>query len=287
LALCVCFVDRCLSFCPFCFGHCVVCSSSIYGFWLPLGYCQTLLERLFWYSRVLLTCHTGDIINIEGFPRYQVLRCYIRNRLPNSMISIIIWSIVDLGTSRGLHVVKFKSTLNIICRWRWYLKNKYQYSSEIVKSVIPLQSKVKKKISTASNKTIYKMETFTHVKLQPMMKTVVSLYAGLLQNWHSDHIYKCINITKVNLNLKVYLKYIKTINISHNRYASSLTDTSHEIALLVQVIHRSIKTTWQTMIIKYPFCLLYKGSSKLWIQWPSLCPWKPMGTQVSYTNVAC
>ena len=31
LVLCVCFVDRCLSFCPFSFGHCVVCS-SIYGF---------------------------------------------------------------------------------------------------------------------------------------------------------------------------------------------------------------------------------------------------------------
>jgi hypothetical protein len=29
---CVCFVDRCLSFCPFSFGHYVVCSSSIYGF---------------------------------------------------------------------------------------------------------------------------------------------------------------------------------------------------------------------------------------------------------------
>ena len=35
LVLCVCFVDRCLSFCTFSFGHCVVCSSSIYGFWLP------------------------------------------------------------------------------------------------------------------------------------------------------------------------------------------------------------------------------------------------------------
>ena len=34
LALCVCFVDRCL---------CVVCSSSIYGYWLLLGYLQTLL----------------------------------------------------------------------------------------------------------------------------------------------------------------------------------------------------------------------------------------------------
>ena len=32
LVLCVCFVDRCLSFCLFSFGHCVVCSSSIYRF---------------------------------------------------------------------------------------------------------------------------------------------------------------------------------------------------------------------------------------------------------------
>ena len=42
LAVCVCFVDRCLSFCTFSFGHCVVCSSSIYGFWLLLWYLQTL-----------------------------------------------------------------------------------------------------------------------------------------------------------------------------------------------------------------------------------------------------
>jgi hypothetical protein len=32
LVLYVCFVDRCLSFCTFSFGHCVVGSSSIYGF---------------------------------------------------------------------------------------------------------------------------------------------------------------------------------------------------------------------------------------------------------------
>jgi hypothetical protein len=44
LGLCVCFVDCCLSFCPFSFDHCVVCSSLIYGFWLPLWYLQTLLR---------------------------------------------------------------------------------------------------------------------------------------------------------------------------------------------------------------------------------------------------
>ena len=35
LVLYVGFVDCCLSFCTFSFGYCVVCSSSIYGFWLP------------------------------------------------------------------------------------------------------------------------------------------------------------------------------------------------------------------------------------------------------------
>ena len=35
LVLCPCFVDHCLSFCLFSFGHCVVCPSSIYRFWLP------------------------------------------------------------------------------------------------------------------------------------------------------------------------------------------------------------------------------------------------------------
>ena len=37
------YVDCFLSFCTFSFGHCVVCFSSIYGFWLPLWYLQTLL----------------------------------------------------------------------------------------------------------------------------------------------------------------------------------------------------------------------------------------------------
>jgi hypothetical protein len=44
LVLCVCLVDRCLSFCTFSFGHCVVCPFSIYGFWLPIWYLQTLLS---------------------------------------------------------------------------------------------------------------------------------------------------------------------------------------------------------------------------------------------------
>ena len=36
IVLYVCFVDHWVFFCTFPFGHCAVCSSSIYGFWLPL-----------------------------------------------------------------------------------------------------------------------------------------------------------------------------------------------------------------------------------------------------------
>jgi hypothetical protein len=48
LVVYVCFVDRCLSFCPFSFGHCtcVVYSSSIYRFWLPPWYLHTLFHTL-------------------------------------------------------------------------------------------------------------------------------------------------------------------------------------------------------------------------------------------------
>jgi hypothetical protein len=46
LVLCICFVDSFLSFCLFYFGHCVVCHSSIYGFWLPLWYLQTLHSKV-------------------------------------------------------------------------------------------------------------------------------------------------------------------------------------------------------------------------------------------------
>jgi hypothetical protein len=47
LVLCVSFVEHCFSFSTFSFGHCFLCS-SIYGFWLPLWYLQTLLKCYFW-----------------------------------------------------------------------------------------------------------------------------------------------------------------------------------------------------------------------------------------------
>jgi hypothetical protein len=72
LVLCVCFLDRCLSSWPFSFGHCVVCL-SIYGFWLPLWYLQTLLKRTFVVITISNHPYTNsnwqytEIFNITAF----------------------------------------------------------------------------------------------------------------------------------------------------------------------------------------------------------------------------
>jgi hypothetical protein len=41
--------------CTFSFGHCVICSSSIYGFWLPLWYLQTLLVTFSKYVWIFIS----------------------------------------------------------------------------------------------------------------------------------------------------------------------------------------------------------------------------------------
>ena len=68
LILCVDFEDRCLSFCTFSFGHCVVCSSSIYRFWLPLWYLQTLLSILF------ISVHCSVLYLEHAFTEHLVWR---------------------------------------------------------------------------------------------------------------------------------------------------------------------------------------------------------------------
>ena len=44
LVLYICFVDRWLSYSTISFGHCLVCSSWIYGFWLPRWYLLHLIH---------------------------------------------------------------------------------------------------------------------------------------------------------------------------------------------------------------------------------------------------
>ena len=81
LVLCVWFIDRCLSFCTFSFGHCVVCSSSIYGFWLPLLYLQTLLANHYIFLCCVFVCfpsfYTCLVCNAVCVPALSIPRCSI------------------------------------------------------------------------------------------------------------------------------------------------------------------------------------------------------------------
>ena len=74
LVFCVCLVDNCWSFCPFSFGHCVVCSSSIYGLCLPIWYLQSLLIK----SRCLLYLlfFFGDPLTSNNIPS-GALSCHL------------------------------------------------------------------------------------------------------------------------------------------------------------------------------------------------------------------
>ena len=85
LVLYLCFVDRCLSFCTFSFGRCVVCSSSIYGFWLPHWYLQTLLtwriqrikqsegrkEQVEKEELISIIKHEGTIVGIDYYSSFM------------------------------------------------------------------------------------------------------------------------------------------------------------------------------------------------------------------------
>ena len=71
LVLCVCFVDRCLSFCTF--GHCVVCSSSIYRFWVILscfffryGYHLSLNSYFICNDKNIINQLFNDLRNFNG-----------------------------------------------------------------------------------------------------------------------------------------------------------------------------------------------------------------------------
>ena len=82
LVLCVCFVDRCLSFCTFSFGHYVVCSSSIYWFWLPLWYLQTILNVIRYLFEKIQKGHCRNSSEIQ----WKKLR-KMQNRYPYHTIT--------------------------------------------------------------------------------------------------------------------------------------------------------------------------------------------------------
>jgi hypothetical protein len=83
LVNCVCFVDRCLSFCTFSLCHCVVCSSSIYEFWLPLWYLQALLTIIKLIQDNKLSNETHQQYTIIYFV-FQIMKRYQHSEKPTT-----------------------------------------------------------------------------------------------------------------------------------------------------------------------------------------------------------
>jgi hypothetical protein len=92
LVVFICFVDRCLYFCTFSFGHCIVCSSSIYEFWLPLWYLQTPLKKR------KMTHLWADDIKRCTLKECRVIECNIKksDNFGNEFRRDSIWEVVKL-----------------------------------------------------------------------------------------------------------------------------------------------------------------------------------------------
>ena len=116
LVLYVCFVDRWLSFCTFSFGHCVVCSSSICGFWLPLWYLQTLI------TKISLISKQKHLISIKPLHYYFSISANGENIktkfscTSNKFCFILLYSVIFLGKmewNNGSFIVVITSFYNI------------------------------------------------------------------------------------------------------------------------------------------------------------------------------
>jgi hypothetical protein len=118
-----CFVDRCLFFCSFSFGHCVVCPSSIYGFWFP--------------QELMIGTTMSGISNIGLTERYILWSGFrYDNTIPVFMYSVQ-WALFVSFSIR----ITFKQHLNIIITA--YLHNLHvnicqQYRASFQLQVVPL-----------------------------------------------------------------------------------------------------------------------------------------------------
>jgi hypothetical protein len=136
LVLCVYFVDCCLSFCTFSFGHCVVCSSSIYGFWWPLLHLQTLLITC-------LSTYITDMRSVIFIMMFLSLwRCEFNNK-PFPKPEWCDWSILTLLVREFLvcffsrkGITKTLTSCTCVCWHILHLRGLSNIFSEAVVAVI-------------------------------------------------------------------------------------------------------------------------------------------------------
>jgi hypothetical protein len=102
------YVNRCLYFCTFSFGHYVVCSSWIYIFWLTLWYFQTLLKLFHLYTMSLvksLYLSTQSLVKLLYFStKSSVKSLYLSTKSLVILLYLSTMSLVKLPylSTKGL-----------------------------------------------------------------------------------------------------------------------------------------------------------------------------------------
>jgi hypothetical protein len=107
LVLYVCFVDRCLSFCTFSSGHCVCCSSAIYGFLFPLWCLQTILTR--YITIIALRC-PRLVLYVWWASKQFAVSLFYGHRLSLSVVggSSWLWSYLVFTATYAISVHHYK-----------------------------------------------------------------------------------------------------------------------------------------------------------------------------------
>ena len=121
-----CFVDRCLSLYPFYGGHCVVCPSSINGFWLPFEIFKLFSSWLFskwdeWFiiqfdKMIIKSPHFGDWQHYKWWVTIYFHILSEQNVLQFMVIStiVLLFSLicVDLRKKKHMQTVMVDSITN-------------------------------------------------------------------------------------------------------------------------------------------------------------------------------
>ena len=75
LVLCVCFVDRCLSFCPISFSHYIICPSSIYASDYSFGIFKLNTTMFDWWSSTKEKYYI--LLHIPTVIIYLLISCHV------------------------------------------------------------------------------------------------------------------------------------------------------------------------------------------------------------------
>ena len=129
-----CFVDRCMSICPFSFGHCVVCPPSTYGFLLPLCYLKTVYTYIPVHTQhesfpspsavAHITEDSMETADLAMWPSGSEL--YLRWHSSDGNIGILAWSgsLTPFPTKKCKWLIEWVSNIQYIYQiysWRQHV----------------------------------------------------------------------------------------------------------------------------------------------------------------------